>query len=891
MAKNEISDFVGSDISKISNDTLESLFFKACAILGITEKNLQGMSENEMTELFSKDSSKLKDKYYDKLDSFSAGQKPLTNEEVASINAKKEEVDTAYSIIKEAINKDLMKKIATSIKQRSSYESDDYDTITAIPDYREKSETETNEEYIAYLQGFIQNLRGTIQSKSDIEKTQGEIDKYNEKLQEAIKNYQNIISEFEKKQQEIIKDGHTLSHDEFQKFQDEWNKKIKDAYAEIDFNKNKKAELEKELKALKEKQVKQQPEDKNRVKSTVKNSPKPEPLQPEPKPEPVKQEPKPIVEEKEEKTLDRILFDLKKGLGLESKDHKKYIASNIKITQQFKNKISTGNWVYNVVGFLPACLQVPFATLKKLYGKITMRKNIKERVEELKDRIEKLPEADLMVIYNEYRGNNINNFPRIDILNSLLSDRISRFVQQKVTAIKDKVVALYQKITQDFHQILIIDRQLASGELDEDTIKNLEEQRVNLISGKAQEIKEIQELQKEANKWFSGGSHGFAEDMMAIQSKMSIPGMRFAKNHKSNDELDEQQADLADELKDAIKQNDDERALAAFLKREKLLSDNTKVSRSIFGKRSTGERYYSPLAAELNYKDDPFIRDLFTSIAVAGSVINIAASVKQAQDIARAQAEANQRIDAANNSINGANEQIHSYGQQIESQTGRVLKGQEANIRQGEIGGMNTQERMDLDANNWKFTDAYREADRAAHAEYNESYWNVDSELNRIADGYGTGSLTSVQALEQMASLTNQAQSRLTTMYKTYEPILEEYAQTHPQFDLTGLQDGINTLLRDQNVMMDAAQAQVEIAKIAETLQQLNIPGDIQAINISTNIIPALIGAGSAMALVANVNSKMSMNARVGKYGNDVTAMIESMELDEIEEYSRGLAV
>ena len=54
-------------------------------------------------------------------------------------------------------------------------------------------------------------------------------------------------------------------------------------------------------------------------------------------------------------------------------------------------------------------------------------------------------------------------------------------------------------------------------------------------------------------------------------------------------------------------------ALRVFIENELLLSKNTKIQGSLLGRRSTGEKYYSPLVSQLDYRDDPFIRDLFTT--------------------------------------------------------------------------------------------------------------------------------------------------------------------------------------------------------------------------------------------------------------------------------------
>ena len=63
--------------------------------------------------------------------------------------------------------------------------------------------------------------------------------------------------------------------------------------------------------------------------------------------------------------------------------------------------------------------------------------------------------------------------------------------------------------------------------------------------------------------------------------------------------------------------NDNEDIVDSFMGLESCYYKNTKFNTGLTGKKSVGSKYYTPLAEEFDYRDDPFVRDLFTSLAIS----------------------------------------------------------------------------------------------------------------------------------------------------------------------------------------------------------------------------------------------------------------------------------
>ena len=74
-----------------------------------------------------------------------------------------------------------------------------------------------------------------------------------------------------------------------------------------------------------------------------------------------------------------------------------------------------------------------------------------------------------------------------------------------------------------------------------------------------------------------GGSKGFEESIKAYKTGMSQAGFRFRKVPKENDELNEAQAKAYEEEIKGIATGDDFLALSGFIKREKLLQENSEI--------------------------------------------------------------------------------------------------------------------------------------------------------------------------------------------------------------------------------------------------------------------------------------------------------------------------
>ena len=614
--------------------------------------------------------------------------------------------------------------------------------------------------------------------------------------------------------------------------------------------------------------------------------------------EPTKTNPEPTPEPKKRvRTLEEILDYVKrnkdgKPLRIKGKTGKRLKAANIQVTKSFSEELHSGNWLYNVVHAAPAVVGLAIKGAKKLIAKFNLWRTEQQDVEkEIRDRINELSEEELDVVRREYRGQRvIEDLKTPSVVKDLLREKIAvEDARKTVAGINQRISANYQTLLATFNGVQTIDKQLADKSLSAEKREALTAQRAALLKGKADLVHETRELYIQGNDELSGGAHGFSEDVKASESKMNLQGKRFAKvpdYDETTAELQEALAKLSRREKDACETHDDEAALRAFVETETLKSKETEISNSILGKRSTGRMYYSPLVGELDYRDDPFIRDLFSTVALVGAGVSAANAIRtHVTETPKVVDEHNAQVEAVNAHNQDTMSQVHQAGQGIYDKADVFRKGQEAQAQQDVVNFGNTGERMSLDSSAieaggyWGHglgTSFYRNADDAQHAMTESIYNETQTRISDIGSRYATGELDQLAALQEVGKVAADSQQTLTSLVEQYRPVLEQYASTHPQFELGAMQSGLEFISQNPTAVIDMNQAMVDTVQMGQSLTGLTVE-EVQALqNLPSDLQTTLIGAATAAGLAFKTASTMDQRyAKRTGYGNDLTDMVE----------------
>ena len=574
-----------------------------------------------------------------------------------------------------------------------------------------------------------------------------------------------------------------------------------------------------------------------------------------------------------------IINEITEGLNVQKGTGKKYKVSNIKVSKEFKEELHSGNYLYNIVHFVPAVIKVPIKLIQKAFNKLRYSLEEKKTVKQLKERIENLDERDLNIIWEEYRGRKVIGEGYPDVLNILLNEKMQQYAMGKVAEINSSMEKKYIELFEAKKTIEKCDEVIeqARAEGKDEEVQKAMAVRQKVLSGKAELIKTLREESKAANLWLSGGAHGFEEDMKAAATKLSIVGKRFAKKQNLDPELTRRQAEVEQQELKAIDNNDNETALNAFIENETLLSGNTKIEQSIFGKRSTGSKYYEPLASKLEYGDDPFIRDLITTVAVSAAAISAANAIKvhgaDADNVIKTQQDQAAYYNDKNSELI---DEVHSQGSRLADNGEDFMKGMKAQSEENLVNHANTMERQTLDQTSWQIgTRAYRAADDAAHGIYNNISDEVQESIADIAGQYQSGIISQEAALDMLKEVANGSHQNLVELYSSYLPRLQEYAAGHPQFDLHCVTEAMDVVLQNPEAIAKMNEGMIESVQIGNDLMQLSAE-QITALNsLPSDIKTTLFANGAAaVALAYNVSKEMTKKANAGKYGNEVTDMV-----------------
>ena len=591
--------------------------------------------------------------------------------------------------------------------------------------------------------------------------------------------------------------------------------------------------------------------------------------------EPEKQKQPENNETKVKKGLYTIMQELTDGLELTRKMNGKYTASNIRVVKGFKEELKSGNVLYNIVHFVPAVVAMPINFVRKVVNKLTYSMKERENIEKFKDRLSKLSQEDLETIWNEYRGTRVIQERYAGIVNTLLNEKMQEYAASKVAVLDKKIAGEYRVLFSAMQQVEACD-ELLKKETNPKKIAVIKQERANILAGKAEMISNLRSQYIEANQILNGGAHGFAEDMKAARTKLSIVGKRFAKDHDFNNELAAKQAEIEKRENAAIANGDNEAALRAFVDGEVLLMGKTEIKKTLFGQQSVGEKYSMPLVDMLNYSDDPFVRDLLRTVAYVGMGISAANALITHGPKSDALLQQNKadtdRVNAANDATI---EQVHQAGDTLTGNRDDFITGMQSQTGETSVNISQSLERETLDSNGWYLGTEYNKMDAFNHARYNAMSDAAKAKLEDIATKCYNNQITDMQALEMIKEVANTQHQNLIDIYTEYQPILEQYASTHP-FDLHGVQESMQFVLDHPDAVIKMNEGMVESIQVGEELAGLSAE-HIAAINsLPSDLATTLFGvATSTAALTYQAASTMNNNVKSGKYGNETTDMIQ----------------
>ena len=551
--------------------------------------------------------------------------------------------------------------------------------------------------------------------------------------------------------------------------------------------------------------------------------------------------------------VETIIYKLTKDLDIYPKDCKRYTASNIRPTKVFIKELRSGNYLYNIVHVLPSVGKATVSFFKKLSSKLLLSNRAKKNVKELKRRVyNELTEEELEVLFLEYRGSQLKMDMNLQI-NPILLTRLKEYGLDKINEINDRIKAKYENLFTTVGEIKALDEKIESTEVSETDKRKYEREREELFEKAASDVIYIHDSRIIGNKYMSGGVHGLEEDFKAIDSKQNYIGRRFAKVGKFDNDLQETLATLGQKLNDAIDDLDHKKIVESFLALESCYFHNTKIRPSLLGKKSVGKKYYTSLVEEFDYRDDPFMRDLFMTVALASATLGAVNAVQThtGNGISRSEIER----------INQQNDNAVGYAVQV----GKEINNQKATL----INGMKAQ--------------AYKDTVTISHMSgtdvANSFYQKVQSDIDSIITGYANKSLTDLEVLAQMRNVVKGTQI-------SFQKVAEEYLKELPSssYNIPAIQNSLEYLTTHPDEIMQMNEAVFDLGNYAGGLTTLSATHFDAFTSLPSDLQTTLLSCASSCALALNISSNMeSKYLKKNKKDKSIEEMLEKYINEEYD--------
>ena len=388
-------------------------------------------------------------------------------------------------------------------------------------------------------------------------------------------------------------------------------------------------------------------------------------------------------------------------------------------------------------------------------------------------------------------------------------------------------------------------------------------------------IKDLISLQIEGNSLQNGnGLHSFEEELKALDTKMNYVGGRFSKSREYDPELWSKVSGLSQKIEYSL---DPREVVDSYLDREQIYIENSKEKRSIANlgsKVTAGKLDYRPFVESLNYGNDPFIRDLITSIMVissAASMVNSISTSIKLKEIEKVGTEQQKII-----------EEIRNNGETIE-------KGITYDIKQTEGAMENLAERGVNDQYGWNLSGSNYVADDAAHhlETANISIQNT-SDILDLSNKFSSGQITYAEMLRGLQQMKQQTTHTYETYVSNLSSHIEQYAMAHPQFDYTAVLSALKHAANNPGDSVELTEFITDIYEKSLNVTDFNSLDLIQNSLTTSIIVPNLITLGAVTTKVGqeqmDTNRENKPDYKKQRELRDLIESLKSMKAELTEE-------
>lgn len=566
--------------------------------------------------------------------------------------------------------------------------------------------------------------------------------------------------------------------------------------------------------------------------------------------------------QKEEITLDGIIYKVCGEEEFNDKQSSKYQASKIKIfSKPQKDNYGMG---YKIVSIPRRVIGIIPKTAMKLYGMFLTPKT-KNIFKGMEERANNLTDREVEILLEQYKGAVAQSKRIPKGFNNAVRPRVNLYVAKKVAKINEEINQKLIKINY-CEKVINVLKEKQQVENDPTMLGKIDEVLETAYGNASMCIKDLISLQIEGNSLQNGnGLHSFEEELKALDTKMNYVGGRFSKSREYDPELWSKVSGLSQKIEYSL---DPREVVDSYLQREQIYIENSKEKRSIANlgsKVTAGKLDYRPFVESLNYGNDPFIRDLITSIMVissAASMVNSISTSLKLKEVERVGTEQQKII-----------EEIRNNGQTIE-------KGITYDIKQTEGAMENLAERGVNDQYGWNLSGSNYVADDAAHhlETANISIQNT-SDILDLSNKFSSGQITYAEMLRGLQQMKQQTTQTYETYVSDLSSHIEQYAMAHPQFDYTAVLSALKHAANNPGDSVELTEFITDIYEKSLNVTDFNSLDLIQNSLTTSIIVPNLITLGAVTAKVGQEQIDTTReNKPDSKKQRELRDLIESLK-------------
>ena len=203
---------------------------------------------------------------------------------------------------------------------------------------------------------------------------------------------------------------------------------------------------------------------------------------------------------------------------------------------------------------------------------------------EVEKRLDNLEVEKLEVLFNEYKGYQL----KVDMnnqINALILERLKKYIDSMIEV-------LNQSIKHSYANLFVILDQVKELEKKENKTPQDIENRNALMKQAAYFVRNILESRKAADNYISSGIEGISQEYEEVSKKYPYVGLSFATSKDFDNKLQKELAEYGKGLNKGLEENNYDAIVNNFVQLETCYHNNTKISKSIFGNRSTGKKHH-----------------------------------------------------------------------------------------------------------------------------------------------------------------------------------------------------------------------------------------------------------------------------------------------------------